>query len=263
MNFDPWIIKVKGQYIDEDLVWGSQCVDLIVNLVKWFWPGISRALILPNGNAKDLFARANSDYFEKIANDKNNPNQLPQKGDIAVFSATPTNADGHIVFVLWANANGMQVLQQDGSIDKDRNGNADGVTHEVFRPWGKSPCIGWLRPKVNNQPAPKPQEGGSAVNDKFTNEQEVKPFYVALRGNEATVEERKGWIGRPKIEFITSQNTATEARNNAGERIRLAKEVEELKAELRNRPATSTVVAATPDQILGGELVEKIRKAVK
>jgi hypothetical protein len=62
--------------------------------------------------------------------------------------------------------------------------------------------------------------GGSEVNDKFTNEAEVKPFYMLLRGNEATLEERKGWIGKLKIDFINSPNTATEARNNAAERAR-------------------------------------------
>lgn len=109
------------------------------------------------------------------------------------------------------------------------------------------------------------QPGGSAVNDKFTNEQEVKPFYVTLRGNEATVEERKGWIGRPKIEFITSANTATEARNNAAERSRipdLERQIRELNEQLKNRP-TNPTSAATPIQVKGGRLLEAVQEALK
>ena len=84
----------------------------------------------------------------------------------------------------------------------------DGVVKDAAHYGGVKAWATYENRQVINQ-------GGSAVNDKFTNEAEVKPFYVLLRGNEATLQERQGWVGRPKIDFITSPNTAIEAKNNA------------------------------------------------
>lgn len=89
-------------------------------------------------------------------------------------------------------------------------------------------------------------QGGNAVNDKFTNEAEVKPFYMVLRGNEATLAERQGWVGKPKIDFITSTNSATEARNNATERNDLKKRVSALESELTTAKAQLQDHANTP-----------------
>lgn len=94
-------------------------------------------------------------------------------------------------------------------------------------------------------------QGGLQVNDKFKNEAEVKPFYMLLRGNEATLEERKGWIGRAKMDFITSPNTAIEARNRA----------EEL-ARLRNQKPAQTVIS-DPTLLAKAAKYDAIKEALR
>lgn len=76
-----------------------------------------------------------------------------------------------------------------------------------------------------------PHQGGTPVNETFQNEAEVKPFYVALRGNEATLGERQGWVGKRKIDFILSPNTATEAKNNAAAREAAIRERDAARAD--------------------------------
>ena len=154
MAFSQWKSSVLGKHIDEDGAYGDQCVDVFINYVKYLYPGKPWSAITGIGNANTLFARSSSTYFAKILNDHSNPNQLPRTGDVAVFAGTPTNSAGHIAVVDGANADGMNLIQQDGLIDLDAQGNAHGVCYESFRRWNQSPCIGWLRPKTSAPPAP-------------------------------------------------------------------------------------------------------------
>lgn len=105
-------------------------------------------------------------------------------------------------------------------------------------------------------------QGGNEVNDTFKNEAEVKPFYMVLRGNEATLKERQGWVGKRKIDFILSPNSHTEARNNAAARegaiserdaarteaAQLRSENQNLKAQLQNKPNTPSDPASEADK---------------
>lgn len=127
---------------------------------------------------------------------------------------------------------------------RERHGNLPLRRHKDFV---QTSCPGTLdveRIDREASNAAKPAKGGNPVNDTFKNEEEVKPFYILLRGNEATVDERKGWIGKKKIDFVMSPNTAIEARNNAGERDQLRRQLDELRAQLNNQ--TSNTAAVDP-----------------
>ena len=154
MSFTTWKSSVLGKHLDEDGYYGDQCVDVFINYVKYLWPTKPWSAITGIGNAKDLFARSSSTYFTKILNDHSNPLQLPMRGDVAVFAGTPTNSAGHIGVVDSANGAGIYLIQQDGLIDVDSQGNAHGPCYETFRRWTQSSCIGWLRPKVVSPATP-------------------------------------------------------------------------------------------------------------
>jgi surface antigen len=195
MAFGDWVRSVEGRYIDEDGVYGSQCVDVVINYVKWRWPGQDRVKILGVGNAKDLWPRSSDQYFEKIANSPD-PNHIPQPGDIMVWNATSSNPYGHIAVVLSASSSSIVLMEQDGFIDKDSNGNADGVTYRKTRAWTNN-IIGWLRPK-----------GGSNV----IQEQELDAIRVIMsevegwNGHDIHSGKHdaqiKGWAGKTWPEFI-------------------------------------------------------------
>lgn len=157
-DFTTWKNSVLGIGLDIDHAFGDQCVDVVLSWSQACFPSISWGTFFTvGGNAKDLYSGANLTYFDQIANDHHNPDQLPQQGDIAVFAPSPqqgytstfANPDGHCGVVDSADTGGLWLVQQDGS-------NPQGVTFEKYRPWLYTECIGWLRPKTGQAPAPTP-----------------------------------------------------------------------------------------------------------
>ena len=139
--------KVLGKVIGD-----GQCVALIVNnsnaYTEFLWPGVTWTNIFaPVPSAKDLFTDANPKYFQAIANNHNDPNQVPLQGDVMVFGPTPApgfsntfnNPDGHAGICDSASSAGYALLQQ--------NSPSSGSPVNVKQyPWKFRPCIGWLRP---------------------------------------------------------------------------------------------------------------------
>lgn len=155
-DFNSWKYAVLGSGLDIDHAYGNQCVDVALSWGQALFPGVPWSKVFPPvASAKDMFAAANTEFFEKIVNNHSDPNQLPQQGDIAIFDATPAagysnqlrNPDGHTGVVDSASAAGIYLVQQDGS-------NPAGRCFESLRPWRYSPCIGWLRPKASPVPPP-------------------------------------------------------------------------------------------------------------
>src|SRR5438552_620025 len=112
--------KVLGKVIGD-----GQCVALIVNnpsaYTEFLFPGVNWTIIFkPVPSAKNLFGDANTQYFEPIVNNHNDPNQVPQQGDVMVFDATPqsgytnqfNNPDGHAGICESASSAGYALLQQ-------------------------------------------------------------------------------------------------------------------------------------------------------
>jgi hypothetical protein len=149
-KFDAWKNTVQGLGLDIDKAYGRQCVDPVLNWGQVLFPGIHYSMLFPPVlSAKDMFDRANIQFFDKIVNDHANVNQLPQKGDIAIFAASPEpgysstyqNPDGTILVVDHADPNYVLGVHQDSA-------EANPVCRLKQRAWRYTRCIGWLRPKV-------------------------------------------------------------------------------------------------------------------
>lgn len=161
MGYQDFKASVLGHVIGD-----SQCVSLVVNnsraYTEYLFPAVSWTNIFPPvSSAKLLFNDANPAYFEKIANNHNDPNQVPQQGDVMVFDATPQagysntydNPYGHTGICESADANGYVLLQQNSPY----TGAPVNATHYA---WRYRPCIGWLRPIIHTEasaPIPAPQ----------------------------------------------------------------------------------------------------------
>lgn len=140
----------------------GECVSLIVNTarayVEQLFPGVSWTNIIhPVVGAREM-AGINNQYLTWIANDYNDPNQVPLRGDIMVFDKTPqagyantyNNPYGHTGICESADSGGYNLLQQNAP----SFGQAVNVTHYS---WKFRPCLGWLRPKsAVVLPAPTP-----------------------------------------------------------------------------------------------------------
>lgn len=159
MTYQQWKATVLGKVIAD-----GECVSLIVNNPESYsaalFPGVTwETIFAPVAGAKQLLGDANGRYFTAITNDHNDPNQLPQQGDVMVFGATPAagytntfdNPYGHTGVCDSASPAGYALLQQ--------NAPASGAAVNVTEyPWHFRPCLGWLRPNValNATPAPAP-----------------------------------------------------------------------------------------------------------
>jgi hypothetical protein len=157
MNIDQFVAKYNGDHINEDGYYGSQCWDVSARYAR----EVVGCPSLPTGSGGAeglfrIFANPIPQYFDKIANNTSDPNQIPQKGDIIVWSGTWSPPWGHTAVCLSASTSSVTVLEQNGGIDDGVNrdpdvieragdGNADGVAYIITRSY--SGISGWLRPK--------------------------------------------------------------------------------------------------------------------
>lgn len=162
----------------------------------------------PN-DAADAFNGANDEYFIKIANNPNDPNLIPQPGDIITWGPMPGNSAGHIAVVYSADANGVTVLEQDGFLQIPArkkywpNYIVGGVLTQ-----------GWLRPRPEKiigyaQPVP-PKERKAAVTVNARDEPNTTSgiFQQITAGD--TVE-MKGWVQGEPVDgnttwFVTARS---------------------------------------------------------
>lgn len=139
----------------------GQCVSLVVNnsnaYVEALFPGVNwTTIIAPVPDAR-LMAGKSNQYLQWVANDHNNPNQVPVQGDIMVFDATPqagytnstVNPSGHTGVCDSADASGYNLLQQ--------NSPSYGSPANIKQfAWRFRPCLGWYHPLTVSTPAPAP-----------------------------------------------------------------------------------------------------------
>ena len=140
----------------------GQCVSLVVNnsnaYIEYLFPGVNwTTIIAPVEGAKDLAGKGNS-HLQWIVNDHNNPNQVPEQGDIMVFDATPqagyinqyNNPYGHTGVCESADSSGYSLLQQ----NSPNIGSPANVSRYA---WKYRPCLGWYRPQTpGTTPTPTP-----------------------------------------------------------------------------------------------------------
>lgn len=131
-----------GRGIDQDDVEGEQCVDVASNYAAFIFPINNHKYdykqTLNWGNAKDLYANAYSEYFEKIPFMSG---FVANRGDIAVWGG-PTTLWGHVGVVSDAYGTTLEVIDQYGSTQ-------DGIwkrTVSVYSGYS-GVLIGFLRPR--------------------------------------------------------------------------------------------------------------------
>lgn len=136
-----------------------------------------------------------SDEYDRIANNPNDPNQVPQRGDIIVWnkSLPGSGGAGHIAVVLSCNPGSAVFV----SLDQNWGGK---TPHQVTHNW--SYVEGWLRPKGQAAPAaapaapaatPAPQGGDEMIAD--ANQARQAYGLLRLDGN-VSQDEINGTAGR-------------------------------------------------------------------
>lgn len=143
MDVDQFINQTNNTHVDEDGYYGAQCWDLVARYARVVvgCPSFPTG----SGGAEGLFRLFQNpipQYFDRIANNTSDPNQLPQKGDVIVWQASFSPPYGHTALVISANSAGVTVLEQNGN-------NPGGNAYIKTRNWvGVS---GWLRPKTQGE----------------------------------------------------------------------------------------------------------------
>lgn len=153
-----WIAQAPGIAMDPDQSYGLQCKDVPDQYgIDLYRTGLFVAL--KGGDAMTVLDGANRAYYEVIRNDPNRPELIPAKGDVIVWGGNTANPYGHVAIVEKADANGVDVVQQDGFAAplKAFHFNDGTVRYYSQKPthrarlgyWnpGTGMVAGWLRPR--------------------------------------------------------------------------------------------------------------------
>lgn len=102
------------------------------------------------GNAKDLFANADPNKFQKVTNNPNDANQLPPAGAWFVFGPASWNFNlGHVGMVISATPTSFVGLEQNNPAGDDQ---VREMNHTGTLPYAN--MIGWLIPHAQTASAP-------------------------------------------------------------------------------------------------------------
>ena len=127
LRFYRWKRKALGTGIDQDGVFGNQCVDVPKDYSeKVLYPHLTWQQVGLYGNGKDIYKNANPLYFTKIPASKK---VTVKRGDILCWGATKTNKYGHTAVVTSRriyNKKSFTVIEQNGF-------NPSGKAYEVKR----------------------------------------------------------------------------------------------------------------------------------
>lgn len=156
MSYQTWKPTVLGTKVGN-----GECVALVVNNPRSYtaalFPGISwTSIMAPITGARELAGKSNQ-HLTWIANDHNDPNQVPVQGDIMVFDKTPmagytntfNNPFGHTGVCDSASASGYALFQQNAPY-------VGAPANVTSYPWRFRPCMGWYRPAGAPTPPPQP-----------------------------------------------------------------------------------------------------------
>ena len=154
---DKWLARYitenNDKFIDYDGVFGSQCVDLVIDYWDKRWSIPKNYSI---GGAANFWL-----LFEKIPTLYNNFVKVAIKdllpGDVVIWGTKKCMPYGHCAVYTKVTERGLLVFQQDGSIDKNGDGLADGTAHLAVWP-ASANMLGGLRHKSQiKQPSPAPK----------------------------------------------------------------------------------------------------------
>lgn len=136
MTLQDFQARWLGKRVDQDGVFGYQCVDLIKQYAKevlGMTPGAW-------GNAIDYWKNTNHPLLSKYTRVAS---QSPQRGDIVILNGTAGNPYGHIGIATDSNT----MLEQNGATG---DGDGQGGDEVRYRTIPKTRIAGLLRPKGGN-----------------------------------------------------------------------------------------------------------------
>jgi hypothetical protein len=208
---EAWFAAAPGRATNPDNVGGFQCVDAFhdygMAIFGKTWQETSGW-----GNAKDLFWGPSTEYWVKIQNDPNDPNLIPQRGDVIVWGGTPewgVNPFGHIAVCLSATAASVTVVQQDGFLQCPMF-----VGTLPYDGPGTGMVIGWLRPNFDEAPVPAPAPNVVPANHRFAGDAAVNLRAEPASGSAVLdkIDAREEWVfsGWVHGEELTIGNVKTD-----------------------------------------------------
>lgn len=155
--------------------YAGECVSLAIRVMNAEYGVPYGTLYCSNtGGARDLYEQFDGkipQYFDRIANDPNNWNQLPQEGDLIIWG-TYMGKYGHIAVCLTGNP--LRVFQQLGTPVFKRS--------EIVNYPNYNGVLGWLRPKkqsTNNQGGTMDQQQKQFIDQVFADVLERAPDQAA------------------------------------------------------------------------------------
>ena len=181
MTLAEFVSKYNGVHIDEDGYYGAQCWDVSARYAR----EVVGCPSFPTGSGGAeglfrIFANPIPQYFDKIANNPNDPNQIPQPGDVIVWQSSFSPPYGHTAVVISCDSSGPTVLEQNGN-------NPGGVAYIKKRNWvGVS---GWLRPKT---------QGGLIMNE----ESGVELYRTGLHRDPESPDAARQWNGQTSAQAM-------------------------------------------------------------
>lgn len=138
MTISDFLNKWNGKPLDFDGYYGYQCMDLY----QYYNRDVIGAPYIPADPAYKVWTlnQYPKDFYTKIAN---TPTNVPQKGDVVIWSAQANGGFGHIAIFYQGD------MLKFTSFDQNWNGK-----YAHFQPHNYSYVLGWLRPKkpVTTQP---------------------------------------------------------------------------------------------------------------
>lgn len=140
MTLQEFVNKCGGVHIDEDGYYGAQCWDLSARYAREVVGCPSFPTV--TGGAAGLFTNTAPvilQYFDRVANNPNDANQIPPDGAVIVWGTTWSPPYGHTaVKTAGGVGQNMTVIEQNGN-------NPGGSAYIKQRNY--SGVIGWLVPK--------------------------------------------------------------------------------------------------------------------
>lgn len=180
MNYDGYLAShPPGTVLNN---YSGECVSNIANYLDF--NGLHS--FIAYANAKDWADNGTvKGAFTWIANNPNDYNQVPARGDIIVWSGALPGSGGYGHIAIWDRVVSPGVFS---SYDNNWGGR---YLHFVNHNW--SYVLGWYTRKISAPPAPS--------GDIMDTDDKVKRQYNTLRGNEGSPAERAGWLGKPYDQF--------------------------------------------------------------
>lgn len=156
VSLQQFVAATTNKPIDEDGAYGAQCWDLVFKYVKEVI-GCPRLPTRPGGKggAKDVynfFLPPLPQFFDRVANDPKNSNQVPKVGDIVVWGETFGGGLGHIAIVIDAPAGSPNLVVF------GQNAPFGSLPHQITMNYRG--MLGWLTPK---NPVPAPNTASSVA----------------------------------------------------------------------------------------------------